>query len=90
MTDLLNLKINEHSNVEQPNLQVTTIENFKGRNLFISKGKYENWRNCDYCGIKNSENLLISQFRKFQKFPKFYNSKNVLKFIFRKSSTSHY
>ena len=37
MADILNLKINERANVEQPNLRVTTIEN----KIYI-KGQYDN------------------------------------------------
>ena len=60
MANISNLKINERSNVEWPNLRVTTIENENWKVLyqseieikmkietFISKGKYENRQNCD-------------------------------------------
>ena len=38
MADILNLKINERTNVERPNLQKSLQYKMK----FISKGKYEN------------------------------------------------
>ena len=51
------------------------IEKIKRRNSFISKDKYENRQNCEWCGISNGQtipkfelkfvNLLIFQFRKF-------------------------
>ena len=43
MADVLNLKINQRSNLEQPNLGGTKIENKNSENSFISKGKFENW-----------------------------------------------
>ena len=47
MADILNLKINERSNVQEPNLRVTTIEN-----KIHVKG-YEDRQNREWCGISN-------------------------------------
>ena len=47
MADVSNLKINERSNVERPNLRVTKIANKNWESWFISKGKYENSQNCE-------------------------------------------
>ena len=50
MTNISNLKIREHSNVERPKLRlivIVKIEKIKLRNSFISKGKYENRQNCE-------------------------------------------
>ena len=47
MADVSNLKINERTNVERLNLRVAKIGNKNCENGFITKGKYENWRNCE-------------------------------------------
>ena len=47
MADISNLKINERSNVQEPNLRVTTIEN-----KIHVKG-YEDRQNREWCGISN-------------------------------------
>ena len=52
MVDVSSLKIIERSNVERPNLQEPLkwemkILKLKRRNLFISKGEYETWKNSD-------------------------------------------
>ena len=47
MFDVLNLKINERSNVELPNLRVNKIWNKNWEIWFILKGKYKNWQNCE-------------------------------------------
>ena len=44
MADVSNLKINERSDVEWPNLRVTKILNKNWDNWFISMGEYENYR----------------------------------------------
>ena len=46
MTYISNLKINEHANVERPNLRVTRIEH----EIYI-KGKHKNRQICEWCGI---------------------------------------
>ena len=58
MADVTNLKFNKRSNVEQAILQVTNVENQNWENWFISKGKYENWQNCELCGVSNGQTIL--------------------------------
>ena len=55
MVDFSKLRFHERSYVERPNLLVlvTTIGNKNWKNWFISNGKYENWENCEQCGISN-------------------------------------
>ena len=61
MANISNLKINERSNVERPNLRSPhykmKIEKIKRRNSFISKGKYENRPICENCGISNRQTI---------------------------------
>ena len=47
IADVTNLKINERSNVEWPNLPVTEVGNQNLKNWFMTKGKYESWKNCE-------------------------------------------
>ena len=51
--------------------QKMKIEKIKRRNSFISKDKYENWRNCEYCGISNRQ--IIPKFTNFWNFDSFPN-----------------
>ena len=85
MSDVLNLKINERSNVERLNLRVIKIRNknseIKASKLIYIKEleKFRIVRNITTLFFqigKNSINLLICQFEKFQKLPKFYNFEN--------------
>ena len=81
MDDVSDLKINERSDVEWPNLRVTKIENKKWDNWFISMCKYENWQNCEECGISNGQ--TISKFANFlvlDSIPNWKNSNNLLIF----------
>ena len=55
MADGSDLKINERSNVERPKLRVTEIGNKNWEKWFMSKGKYENWWNCEKCGISKDQ-----------------------------------
>ena len=78
MADTTNLKINERSNVEQPNLRESLqyqmkIEKIKRRNSFISKGKYENRQNSKIQTIPKFANC-----RNFDSFPNWKNSKIFL------------
>ena len=57
MVDISNLKINERSNVERPNLRVTEIGNKNWEHWFISKGKYENWQNYEKCEMSNGRTI---------------------------------
>ena len=61
------------------------IEKIKRRNSFISKGKYENWQNCEWCEISNGQTIpKFFNFLNFDSFPKWKNSENLLIFQFRK------
>ena len=62
--DISYLKINEGSNVEQLNLRVTKIGHKNWENWFLAKGKYENWKNCEKCGISNGR--IISELSIFE------------------------
>ena len=59
MIDISKLRFHEHWYVERPNLLVlvTTIGNKKWENWFISNGNYENWENCEQCGISNGQTI---------------------------------
>ena len=63
MVDVENLKINKRLDVKGTNLRITKIGNQIWENWFISKGKYENWQNCEQCEISNRQ--------KISKFPIF-------------------
>ena len=62
----------------------------------MSQGKYENWQNGEKCGITNGRTILklanfwililVSQFVKFRKVRKFYNSKNFPNYSISKIS----
>ena len=62
MANVSNLRINQRSNVERPNLRVTKIGNKNLEDWFVSKGENKNWQNCEQCGISNgrrTSKLLI-------------------------------
>ena len=65
--------------------RVATIENenWEDKALkFISKGKYENRENCEWCGISNGRSIpKFANFWNFDSFPNFQNYENLL--IFR-------
>ena len=54
------------------------IEKMKCRNSFISKGKYENRKNCEYYGISNGQ--TIPKFPHLLNFDSFRNFDNLLLF----------
>ena len=75
MGDISNFEINKRSNVERPNLRVTTIEN----------GKYENQPNCEWCKISKERTISnFFNFWNFDSFPNSKNSENLLIFYFGK------
>ena len=96
MVNVSKLRFHERSHAERPNLLVlvTTIGNKNLENLFISNGKYENWKNSEQCGISNGrtiQKLPILRakfcFSKLTKFYKFFNlpiSTQVQKFAIGK------
>ena len=54
---------------------------YKHRNSFISKGKYENRQNCEWCGISNGQTFpWYVNFFNFDNFPNWKNSENLLVF----------
>ena len=59
------MKINELANVERLNLRKSLQSKMK----FISK--YENWQNCEWCGISNGR--TIPKFANFWNFDNFSN-----------------
>ena len=57
------------------------IEKIKRRNSFISKDKYENRQNCEWCGISNAQTIpKFVNFLNFDSFPNWKNSENLLIF----------
>ena len=69
MSDISNLKINERSNVERPNLPESLqwkikIKNMTGRNAFIAiQDKYENQQNWKWCGTGAKQQTFFSVYR---------------------------
>ena len=61
MADISNLKINERSNVERPNLRDTETGNKNWENWFISKGKCENGQI-----VSSKECRMDGQFQNWQ------------------------
>ena len=85
MADISNLKIEERSNVERLLLRVPITNNEtwedKESNSFISKGKYKNRQNCEWCEISNGRTIpKFANFRNFNNFPNFKNSEIFLNF----------
>ena len=53
------------------------IEKIKRRNSFISKSKYENRQNCEWCEISNGQTILkFVNFLDFDSFPNWKNFEN--------------
>ena len=79
MADVSNLKINQRSIVERPNLRITKIGNKNWEHWFISKGKYGNWQNYEQSGMSNGRTIPnLSIFRAkfwFSKLKKFWKLK---------------
>ena len=80
MADISSLKINARLNVERPNQRESLqekmkIEKKKRRKSFISNGKYESQRNCEWCGRSNGE--MIPKFANFWNFDSFANLKKM-------------
>ena len=90
MADIPNSKNNERSNVERPNFQESLqwkmkIEKMKGQNSLISKGKYENWQNCEWCEILDGRTISkFANFLNFDCFPNWKNYENLLIYQFGK------
>ena len=89
MTNISSLKINERSNVERPNLRVTTIENesWKDKASEFIYIKWKIWESAKLrvVGISNGQAIpKFANFRNFDSFPNSKISKNFLIFQFRK------
>ena len=65
MSDISNLKIKKRANVERPNLRESLQQKMK----FISKGKYENQQNREWCIISNGR--ATPKFANFSNFDSF-------------------